>query len=78
MQNFSKEAKILNTFFASQCTPLSTASTLPSMTYRFDKTHSFLHTDKAEIMAILRNPKLANYLNGKNYLLKSSKYMVNL
>ena len=56
VSDFTKEANLFNDFFATQCTPLTNSSVLPS-TIPF-KTHSrlnFISFEKEDILKIIRN-----------------------
>ena len=55
ISNFSKKAELFNKFFASQCMPLSNASTLPPLTIRTDKQLSSLKINEDDILSIIKN-----------------------
>ena len=55
ISNFSKIAKVFNKIFASVCTPLSNASTLPHLTTRTDKRLSSLKINEDNILSIIKN-----------------------
>ena len=54
ISNFSKKAELFNKFFASQCTPLSNTSTVPSLTMRTDKRLWLLKINEDDIVSIIK------------------------
>ena len=53
--NFSKEAKLFNKIFESQCTPLSNTSILPALTMRTDEQLSSLKINQDNILSIIKS-----------------------
>ena len=55
ISKFSKKAELFNKIFASECTPLSNASTLPPLTTKTDKRLSSLKINEDDILSIIKS-----------------------
>ena len=55
ISDFVTKADLFNTFFASQCTPLENASTLPSFDYKTDRRLSTIKILEDDIYLIIKN-----------------------
>ena len=55
VSDFNKKANLFNNFFASVCTPIKHASTLPSFSYRTNSRINSFHSTENDILLILKS-----------------------
>ena len=54
--NFDKKAKLFNSHFASECTPINNSSVLPPLEYKTNRQLASVNIEKDDIYLVLKNP----------------------
>ena len=74
MPDFTEKANLFNDVFATQCTPLSNNSVLPSaISFKTQSRLSFINFEKENILKIIRNLNISKAYGHDNISTRMSK-----
>ena len=76
VSDFYEKSNIFNNFFASICTPIKNASTLPSSSYRTNTRIKPFSISEKDILSIIKSLDPTKEIDMTTYPLKSSRFVI--